>query len=373
METFPFIPYSAKYLYKGNGFYTKNDHICKLNDFNPSKEKMKFKKILLIAAALISGACLVSCKDDDEEETFPYLTGLPVIDLPPYGQAGDTFTFTGKGVTDDDGKSDAVGYYWYVSPFNLSRDTTRTYTLTLPDTLCTVTVNCGAFQEGYNSSTNSKSITIIKGGRNSGSITGILLDISDFTFTDPRDGHEYLCAVIGDKDWFKENLAYSKAGFSLEGCEIADMIFGKYYTWNEATNSCPEGWRLSTLQDWADAAKAVTGNEFAASENMYSIAGDFMGDIYFNEEKMWDYWPGVRITGKAGLAIMPLGYANISENGSAKFSSIMNGYATFWTADEKDAEKAYYRYIFEEKPDILLGSADKKSFAANVRCVRDHE
>lgn len=34
-KTLPFIQYSAKYLYKGNGFYAKNDHICKLNDFNP--------------------------------------------------------------------------------------------------------------------------------------------------------------------------------------------------------------------------------------------------------------------------------------------------------------------------------------------------
>ena len=36
-----------------------------------------------------------------------------------------------------------------------------------------------------------------------------------------------------------------------------------------------------------------------------------------------------------------------------------------------DAEKALYRYIYVKQPDIYLGQADKSSFAASVRCVRE--
>lgn len=332
---------------------------------------MKFPRILLIATALVSGFIAVSCKDDDDE-TLPFLTGNPEFDLPLYGKAGDTFHFTGKGVTDDNGN--IPSFYWYALPVNTARDTSLTYTLTLPDTLCTVTVTCGAFAKGYNGVSASKSITIIDPDRTDGSIVGVnFSEKNDFVFTDPRDGHEYWCTTIGGKDWFKDNLAYAKNGKSLDDCEVTSEIFGFYYDWESASVSCPDGWRLSSLQDWADAAKEISGTDFGAVENMYSIAGSFMGDIYFNGEKMWEYWPGVTITGKTGLSIMPLGYALVSSQGKATFSSIMSGYATFWTADEQDEEKAYYRYIFEEQPDILIGSADKKSFAANVRCVRDHK
>lgn len=332
---------------------------------------MKFSRILLIAAALIQGLCIVSCKDKDEDETLPYLTGDPQFELPLYGKPGDTFNFTASGVKDDDGN--APSYYWSASPVKTKRDTSLTYTLTLPDTLCNVTVTCGAFKKGYYGTTTSKKISIISSKREGGSLSGIVFDPEkDFKYTDPRDGHEYWCTTIGDKDWFKDNLAYTAAGKPLENSEVTSELFGMFYSWEEAIESCPDGWRVTTLNDWADAAKAVTGKDFGIGEHMYDIAGDFMGDVYFNGEKMWSYWPDVKITATSGLYLLPLGFANLTEEGKAVFES-MNGYAAFWTADEKDAEQAYYRYIYEEQPDILLGSASKKSFAASVRCVRDHE
>ena len=51
----------------------------------------------------------------------------------------------------------------------------------------------------------------------------------------------------------------------------------------------------------------------------------------------------------------------------------MYEYATFWTADERDDDQAFYRYFYDESPDLFIGYSSKKSFAANIRCVRDHE
>lgn len=339
----------------------------------PILDTMKFHRIILIASVLLSAFCAVSCKDDDEEETPPYLNGLPQFDLPAYGKVGDTFHFTGSGAKDADGK--AASYYWYATPCSSTRDTSLTYDLTLPDTLCTVSLTCVAFAKGYSNTTTTKDITIVKPGWNTGSVTGMLFNVGkDFQFTDSRDGHVYWCSTIGKKDWFKENLAYkTPESKPLENCDITTELFGLFYNWEEAAAACPDGWRVSTLEDWADAAAALTGNEFTTDGTMYSVAGEFMGDMYFNGEKMWEYWPEVKITNKSGLCIMPVGYATISTQGPAQFSSVQSGYAAFWTAEEKNSEMGYYRYIYEEHPDIFLGNADKKSFGASVRCVRDHE
>jgi len=330
---------------------------------------MDIKRYYILTLAILTMVGAVSCKKESTED-LSSLTGSPEFYLPVYGQAGDTFTFTAKGVTASDDTE--VKYYWYNTPMNSTRDTSLTYSITLPDTLCTVTVTCTAFAYGYYSSTSSQSITILKAGREDGSISGLsAVEGRDFLFTDPRDGHEYLCTTLEGKDWFRENLSYKGSGIPLENCEAASDVFGRFYTYSEAMSACPEGWRLSTLDDWADAASATLGTKPELKERYYSAAGAFMGDLYLNGSKIWEYWPDVKITDRLGLSMIPLGYANKTE-GKAEFKS-MYDYAAFWTADEKDAEQAYYRYFFDESPDLFIGSTSKSSFAANVRCVRDHE
>ena len=329
---------------------------------------MDIKKYILFASAVFVLFCAASCKKD-KTESYSYLTGAPEFTLPMFATAGESFTFTAKDVMADDGSK--VGYCWYTTALNI-RDTIDTFTLTLPDTLCTVSLTCAAFADGYYNITTTQSVTIVRAGRENGSITGLTAaEGRDFFFTDPRDGHSYLCATVGTKDWFRENLAYKGSGTALENCETVSDVFGRFYTWNEAISACPDGWRLSTLDDWADAASAVLDKRPDPSVRFQSAAGYFMGDLRFNGEKMWEYWPDVKITDKLGLSIIPLGYASKMAN-RVDFDS-MYEYAAFWTSGEKDAEQAFYRYFFDESPDLFIGYSSKKSFAANVRCVRDHE
>ena len=331
---------------------------------------MDIRRYILAGLAAAAVLCLASCKKD-ETETLIYLGGIPEFSLPAYGVAGDSFSFTAKGVIADE-KDVEVKYYWYTTPIKTTRDTSLTYSITLPDTLCTVTVYCVGFAEGYQNSSASHSITIVKPGREDGSISGLaFVEGKDFKFTDNRDGHEYWCTTVGYTDWFKENLSWKGSGTPLANCEAASDVFGRFYTWNEALTACPDGWRLSSLGEWADAASVVLGERPAPEARFYSAAGGFMGDIYFNGKKMWEYWPKVNITNQLGLSMLPLGYAVKRERG-AEFKS-MYDYAAFWTADEKDGEQAFYRYFFDESPDLFMGHADKASFAANVRCVRDHQ
>lgn len=330
---------------------------------------MNVRRYILPGIAALSLVCVCSCKKDENEESL-YLDGVPEFSLPAYGEAGDVFEFTAKGVRNSDNTE--IGYFWYTKPSISTRDTTIVYRITLPDTLCNVTLTCSAFAKGYYNSSTSKTISIVSPDRENGSLQGILFDITkDFIFTDPRDGFEYRCTTVGGKDWFKDNLSYKQAGRPLENCKATANLFGHLYTWEEAKDACPEGWRVSTLQDWADAAKEASGKDFDPKATFTGVAGDFLCEATINGEDMWEYSKNVRITNKLRLCALPLGFVNI---GSLKdsFESIYE-YAAFWAADQKDTDQAYYRYIYFDQNDVLLGSADKKSFGASVRCVRDHE
>ena len=329
---------------------------------------MQLRRYIAFAMAALTCLCAVSCGDDDDDE-YLSLTGSPEFEIPIYGVPGDTFTLSAKGVTCDD-EDVVISYYWSAKPLQTTLDTASVYTVTLTDTICTVTVSCTAYASGYYSSSTSHTIDILGLDKVNGSVKGKTFDSQkDFVYTDPRDGSEYWCTTIGGTQWFKENLAYKEMGTAVEDCPVTAPLFGMLYTWEEAQKACPEGWRVTSLQDWADAAQVASGSAFDPKENFYSIAGVFMGQTYFNDTLMWEYWPDVKVTNSLGLDIMPIGYATVGAS-KAEYSEMYN-YATLWTSDERDEDLGFYRYIYVEKPDMMLGSADKKSFAASVRCVRD--
>lgn len=330
----------------------------------------EFKHILFIGLSLLVAFSSTSCKKDEESESSLYLSGAPSFNLPKYGVPGQVITLKASGVKDEDYND--PDYFWYLSTNSEKKDSVNTYTLTLPDSLFNLKVTCSAYAEGYYNSTSTKTISIVSDSRENGSIKGKILGKDDFTFTDPRDGKEYWCTTIGNKDWFKENLAYASMGASLENCDATSNLFGHYYTWEEAVKACPEGWRLCSNRDWADAAETLGTKVSDIMANIYGPAGDFLENIYFNGECMWEYWPSMKITNKLGLCIMPTGFADIMNGTATKFDGFME-YAVIWTSDIIDEEHGAYRYIYESKPNIMLGTADKTHFGASVRCVRDHE
>lgn len=83
-----------------------------------------------------------------------------------------------------------------------------------------------------------------------------------------KDGNEYHWVRIGNLDWMAENLKCgvpfyedtdndkwgSYYGLNLPGdiptCKQYFQTFGNYYSWQEAMDNAPEGWRLPTDEDW---------------------------------------------------------------------------------------------------------------------------
>ena len=94
-----------------------------------------------------------------------------------------------------------------------------------------------------------------------------------------------------------------------------------------------------------------------------------MGRLYFNDTRMWTYFKDMDIKNDSGLSVMPVGYAALSSGDSFSFTALYT-YAAFWTADEKDGQ-GLFRYLYQDRNIVYLGKADKESFAATVRCVKD--
>jgi uncharacterized protein (TIGR02145 family) len=69
-------------------------------------------------------------------------------------------------------------------------------------------------------------------------------------FTDARDGQSYRFTVLpnGSK-WMISDLNF-KTPSSICDEKDADCQYGRYYSWNEVGNACPEGWALPTKLEW---------------------------------------------------------------------------------------------------------------------------
>lgn len=336
---------------------------------------------LLAVIALAAMVALPSCKKKDKEETYKYLSGSMKYDLPVYVQPGETYVVRPSGVTHPEGKN--LGYYVYTS-WNSKRDTIRydhstdtspiSYTLTIPDELGDgYSFVMYAYAEDYFPSSKTTSLAIVCDDLEK-VFSGLDFSDSDSRVTDPRDGMEYRTVDIDGKEWFRQNLSFDGCGVPFSNCPAMTKVTGKFYTWEEARTACPEGWHLSTGEDWLAVGRLLSGDDGLSEHDMFpGVAGDLMVDAKFFNSRMWEYWPNdVKVTNKLKFNAMSFGYATSSNDGSPKFMD-PNEYAVFWTADadEEDGAKAWIRYLHYKQADVLSATVDKETFLASVRCVRD--
>lgn len=342
---------------------------------------MHKSKFIITAAAVLALASVFSCKKDDDTTTLPSLNGtLSFKDRPIYVKPQEEVTFTLSGVTHPEGGT--VRYViTVVEGYRTVRDTLDEGVMSMKytfcdrqhfkaDTLRNVTVTGTAFAEGYySSSTGTQDVFIVNGGITGGSINGIVLNIGDETVH--ADGVTYYARNNGEAGtWLRQNIAKADKGVPYLNSPAMLGVFGSFLSWEEAKTACPEGYRLPTDEDWVKLAKHVgAGDDAKVHETIHgTVAPHLMADATFNYEKsqMWTYWKGMDIDDMAGLSILPVGYANL---GAGSFSGVQQ-IAAFWTADEKDENTAWYRYINERSPELYAGVGDKKSMGLSVRCIK---
>lgn len=338
-------------------------------------ETMKiFKYMAMMACGALVAVSAVSCHKSSNDDEYEYMDGTLSFELPSFMESGSSIEITPTGVTYGDAKK-TPGFYWYTSE-NTAKDTTRyvndpasvtgKFLLEIPEDFTgSLTVTCSAYADGYYLRTQASTVEVVN-QETSLKVPG--LSDTDPMFTDERDGNKYRYVSIGGLDWFARNLAYT-GGFPALGTEILRSIFGTFYTWDEAMTACPDGWRLPTADDWKSLATGLGATPADGHSIFKGIAGKLMTDAYFNDEKLWEFNNGVKVTGESGFAALPSGYANI-DGTSSQFCDFYN-YAVYWTAEELNPEQAFYRYMYVTSADVNIANGHKKSFAAPVRCVRE--
>lgn len=326
----------------------------------------------IFVAALCSLAAF-SCKKKPKDETLPSLEGTLSFTIDRYLSTGEKVSLTPSGLTTPEGKT--LTYTWKVAPKmstgEVSKKDDGGYEYTFGDSLGVYTISCVASCTGYYSSSAYRYVTLIDPER---SLSDINIEIGDQNFTD--GDREFMAANIGGKWWTKANsYRDTEAGRSFYDYKILDPIFGRYYTWEEATavdeggksRVCPDGWHLPTEKEWSECFASL-GESVVEGKDWTGIAGYLIApDVKFTGERMWEYWPCMDVKTRTGFSAVPVGYCN---NLAGEWK---NSYerAVFWTADSADDDFAYFREIIVDKGEVFIGRGDKKSLGASVRCVKE--
>ena len=388
----------------------------------------RLSSIIFVAAAILS---IISCNKDEDTTTAPSLEGSLKIEGAKTFIGADktsrTITLKPSGGVHPEGKT--LGYYWKVSPVMTSYDTTRyenglnkkgeesdgTFTYEIKDSLGTYTIYCYAYASGYTGLSTYAYTTIVRGGvQPEGS--DIEVSITNTGVADsctPIEGTDYYYTTIGNYDWTANNMADktlndTPMGVSFINYDVMSDVYGRYYSYNEAKQLCANlpsdgnPWRLPTDKDWVNLVKDITTDakgDFTADEHqdIYwdnktngtpSLGARLIADGYFNDEKLWDFWPEMgEPENTSRMSVIPVGYANLgvytdvplkSNYPTALFEGTYE-FATFWTSDEVEdndgvegnSPQAYYRYIFTKTPHLMIGKGYKDTYGASVRCVRN--
>ena len=339
---------------------------------------MNFNRTI-IAILAICALSLASCKKDDEKDAYNFLGNIEMEEyVPSYVLPGDVIKLTPYGAkkATADPDNPVIKYSFYAQPFMTKRDTTDVWTYTIPDSLCTMRLSIYASAEGYYSLSSDYSIVIVDPAR---SLTDVSYNTEGGIFIDPRDSREYPYTSIAGKDWMEKNLAYcgfGKAFMSVKdsGYDAMTDIFGMYYTWDEAQQACPEGWRLPSDQDWTDMCQTLTDTPLTSLETFPGIASKLMSNARLNDDRLWTYFTITKPDPTASyMNLLPVGFANKSGD-TYYFESSLSS-AAYWTSTEFDSDRAYVRYLYNnaKNADVQAHPLYKDFVATTVRCIRDSE
>lgn len=211
-------------------------------------------------------------------------------------------------------------------------------------------------------------------------VTDIITSI--LTGTLDHEGRSYRTVRIGNRWWMAENLAwlpsvnpgtagslpdpmyyvYGYEGTSVNASMASDNFhtFGVLYNWEAAINACPEGWHLSTDEEWEELARYINdqrGPFNKLNDDWYDLA------LFLKSAGNW------KATGNGtndfGFSAVPGGYRG--ENDQFNYGGF---YGMWWTAQALSTDDAWSRGMFFNHDGLNRQSMGKAS-GLSVRCVRD--
>lgn len=168
--------------------------------------------------------------------------------------------------------------------------------------------------------------------------------------TDSRDGQKYKTVKIGNQVWTAENMNYKTEESSK--CRFYDeekcKKYGRTYSYKDALDVCPEGWRLPTYNDFYALIQTVGGKD---------VAGKAL--------KSREDWPEkTQRMDEYGFSALPINEYYDGDDCGYSFYSI------FWSSSEDSDGSPYGLYICNDWDPAKISWA-YKDYRFAVRCIKD--
>lgn len=166
------------------------------------------------------------------------------------------------------------------------------------------------------------------------------------------DGTIYKVIEVEEQVWMAENLrrAYNGKYWCYDNKNENCEKYGYLYTWENAKEACPSGWKLPSEKDWDILINIFGGNKIAGGK-LKSL------DEWLNQN--------VDATNESKFNAIPGGYR--MDNGTYQF---IGKSAFYWLSDEFDSENGKYISLSGLHGQIISNKA-KKSFGFSVRCIKE--
>jgi len=231
--------------------------------------------------------------------------------------------------------------------------------------------------------------------KNDGNIISIDLSlIEKITFTiedensfiDPRDGNVYKTVQIGEQVWMAENLAYlpdvDQVGpengteepfyyvYGYNGTSVSEAkasenyaAYGALYNYYAAATACPDGWHLSTDEDWF-----ALEEELGMTSNILSHGLRASGDVGKQLKSTTGWFESGNGTNSSGFNALPAGNVQTVANGT-RFNEIGEK-ALFWAPTDESDPSCEMRYMQYDN-DGIYRYVHAARYGLSVRCVKD--
>lgn len=330
---------------------------------------MKRTTKLYAYAFVLAGSMLMlfsGCKKEDENK-ISTLTTAEVTEIT------QTSALSGGNITDDGGAPvTARGVCWSTNQ-NPTIDDNKTedgdgignFTSTISDLVpgTTYYVRAYATNSGGTGYGNAVSFITLEG------VTDI-------------DGNVYSTVVIGDQEWFVENLKTTRYN---NGTAISNVTnngswvssgtpaycwynndidnkptYGALYNWFAVDNGnlCPTGWHVPTDAEWTALI------EYAGGE---SVAGGKLKSTRTTPDAhpRWES-PNAGATDEYGFSALPGGFRT-SSDGSF---DLMGQYGLWWSSTEYGSANAWRVFMYYDFENIFR-HYELKTVGFSVRCIKD--
>jgi len=185
--------------------------------------------------------------------------------------------------------------------------------------------------------------------------------------TDSRDGKKYPVKTYGNQVWLVQNLDYQ-----TPGCLVFEnnpgkypSEFGKLYSYQEAVNACPPGWRLPSDEDWKILEEniGIPQDELDKTALRGSPAGGMMKEPGM---RLWESESALHSNNKSGFSVVPSGWYRTEK----KEFTYPKTCAGFWTVSE-DSKSAFLRFFYVNSDGVSRTGMELSSLQLSVRCVRN--